>query len=417
MKILVLGGNSASDFISKKLLEDSRVEKVWHFGANGDNITTSRYKPFPVNKDFILNFVQNVNRKIDLVIPTALVFQLWKDLDKIIRERNIPILMPSYSLGNLEWSKYAGKKLLTDLGIPTPNAIKISKSELIADFFKFQRPYVIKYEQDSRFGLQTIIIDDSNIDLEFATINNAEESPMRKNFKKLDQEPTFIIEDYVYGIREYSYHAICNEKNWRYLGTARDYKKRYENDIGHNTISMGSYSPVEDVDARVSSYISKILEYLKSKGTPFVGILYLGIMIDSNGTPQVLEINTRPGSPEIETIIPTIETNLLDIFLSTSLNEEIPEIKFNDNNVVSLRIVNKEYNEKIAATEESFSLPDLGPTTENIIISKGAQKKIWHSVITVVDKDIDIAASKIYKFLENKPMGDFTFRTDIGYLK
>jgi phosphoribosylamine--glycine ligase len=417
MKILVLGPNSTADFISQKLLEDDRVEKVWHFGANGNKLTTLRYKPFPINKDFLLNFVQNPNRQIDLIIPTTLIFQLWKKFDEIVREKNIPILMPSYGLGDLEWSKHAGKQLLTMLGIPTPHFRKVHRSELIKDFYHLPRPYVIKYEQDSRFGLQTIIINDSTIDTEFATIINAQESAMRKNLKKSDEETPFIIEDYVDGMQEYSYHAICNEKNWQYLGTARDYKKRYENDIGHNTISMGAYSPVENVDLQISSYVSKILEFLKSKETPFVGILYLGIMIDKTGTPQVLEINTRPGSPEIETIIPTIDTNLLDIFSSTALNNEIPEIKFNNQHVVSLRIVNKDYTEQVATSKVSFILPDLPPTVENITVSKGSQNKLWHSVLTISDKNRNVAASKLYQFLENKSMGDFTFRTDIGFLK
>lgn len=417
MKILVLGPNAASDFIAQKLIEDTRVEKIWHFGANGSKLATPRYKPFPIVKDFLPNFIQNPNRKIDLIIPTTLIFQLWKSFETVVREKNIPILMPSHGLGELEWSKHAGKQLLEKLSIPTPSSKKISKSELIKDFYHLPKPYVIKYEQDSRFGLQTIIIDDSNIDLEFNNIVNVKESSMRKNFKNLDQELTFIIEEYVDGVKEYSYHAICNEKNWQYLGTARDYKKRYENDIGHNTISMGSYSPVENVDLRISSYIEKILGYLKAQGTPFVGILYLGIMIDRNGTPQVLEINTRPGSPEIETIIPTIKTNLLDIFLSAALNNEIPEIKFNDQSAVSLRIVNKEYSEEISASEKKFLLPDLSFATENMMLSKGSNDKLWHSVITVADRNLEIAASKIYTFLENKSMGDFTFRKDIGFFK
>jgi phosphoribosylamine--glycine ligase len=407
MKILVIGTNSASDFISQKLLEDDRVEKIWHVGANASKFTSTRYAPFRMNKDHLLEFIKTTDQKIDLIIPTVLIFQLWKEFDKIVREKNIPILMPSYSLGDIEWSKATGKKLLNFLKIPTPNSKVLTKTELVKDFYNLPRPYVIKYEQDWKQGLQTVIVNDSTIHQEFNTL---------KSFEK-DNEPSFVVEDYIDGVREYSYHAICNRKNWRYLGSARDYKKRYEDDIGYNTISMGAYSPVPDVDPRVDRYVEKILDFLRARSTPFVGILYLGIMVDRNGVPQVLEINTRPGSPEIETIIPTIDNNLLDLFLATASNENIPEIKFNDKSAVSIRIVNKDYKEETDSSKTPFEMPTLWPIIGNIIISTGARSKIFHSVITVSDSTIETASAKLYKFLDNKSMGDFTFRTDIGKFK
>lgn len=415
MKILVIGTNTASDYISQKLLEDDRVEKVWHIGAHHTKFPSDRYSPHGFKKGPVLEFINSHCDQIDLIIPTVLALQLWPEFNNTVRRHDIPVLMPDYKLGNLEWSKATGKKLLNHLGIPTPGHRVLTKSQLLNEFRTIPRPYVLKYEQDWRHGLQTVIVNDSTVEEEYQNLLNVAESLYPAT--NADAEATFVVEDFVKGVREYSWHAICNETGWRYLGSSRDYKKRYENDIGHNTASMGSYSPVPDVDLRINEYADKIVEFLKQRGTPYVGILYLGIMVDEAGTPVVLEINTRPGSPEIESIIPTLETNLLDIFVAAANNAPIPEIKFNDMSAVSIRIVNKTYSEDVVSGDKKFIMPKLWPIIGDIKMSMGLKANLLHSLITVEDVNVDAAANQLYRFLNNKVMGDFTYRTDIGYFK
>ena len=416
MKIMVLGTNTASDYISQKLLEDDRVEKIYHFGAFYEKMPSDRYVPCDLDKNELVKFINNLkNDEIDLIIPTVLYFQLWVAFKEAVKRKKIPILMPFHNLGNLEWSKLQGKRLLSYLGIPTPEYQILNKYQLVNEFYKIPRPFVIKYEQDWKHGLQTIVITDDNVNFEYTKIADATAS----NYALTDKtkEPVFIIEQFVKGIREYSWHAICNSTGWKYLGTARDYKKRFDNDVGFNTAGMGSYSPVADVDPRINEYADSIVSFLKQKGTPYVGILYLGIMIDETGTPQVLEINTRFGSPEIESIIPTIETNLLDIFYSAAADQNIPDIKFNDRCGVSIRIVNKTYDESVLSKHKNFQRPVLWPTTGDIILSRGSKGKLLNSLVSVEDATIEAASDQLYNFLKNKIMGDFVYRKDIGYLK
>jgi phosphoribosylamine--glycine ligase len=415
MKILVVGTNTASDYISQKLLEDDRVEKIYHVGAHHTKFPSERYIPEKFKKDELLEYIRKNHKEIDLIIPTVLYFQLWSEFNSVVRNKQIPILMPNHKLGMLEWSKVTGKRLLTHLNIPTPPYRVLNKTELTNEFHSIKRPYVIKYEQDWRHGLQTIVITDDNVDKEYRDFVNAPESmyPATNN----DEQATFLVEEFVKGVREYSWHAICNITGWRYLGTSRDYKKRYENDVGHNTASMGSYSPVPDVDAKINDYAQSIVDFLIRRGTPYVGILYLGIMIDEDGTPVVLEINTRPGSPEIESIIPTIKTNLLDIFHATATNAPIPEIEFNERSAVSIRIVNQTYSEEVVLSDLQFVMPKLWPLTGDVVMSMGNKANLLHSLLTVEDDNIDAAADQLYKFLKNKTMGNFTYRTDIGYFK
>ena len=98
---------------------------------------------------------------------------------------------------------------------------------------------LLKYANIWRAGLQTVVVTNDNFQEEYADL-----------LKTIESNPgtEFVVEEFIKSTAEYSYHAWCNSTGWKYIGSARDYKKRYENDIGHNTAGMGSYSPVDDVD-------------------------------------------------------------------------------------------------------------------------------------------------------------------------
>jgi phosphoribosylamine-glycine ligase len=338
---------------------------------------------------------------------------MWPEFCRITEDKNIPVLMPGHQLGNLEWSKITGKKMLKHLGIPTAPYVEMTKGELFKNYFNIPRPFVIKYEKDWRVGLQTIVVTEDNYQQEFETLVNAP----APSFPGAIKDSVFLVESFVNGTCEYSWHAICNTTGWQYLGSARDYKKRHEGDQGHNTASMGSYAPAPSVDPRVHDYADKIIKFLAKRRTPYLGILYLGIMHDQDGTPIVLEINTRPGCPEIESIIPTLDVNLLDLFYATALDQPLPEIKFNDCCAVSLRVVNKVYNESIDSTDDHVEMPKLWPMIGGIQQYLNNNPRLLYSTLTATDSTVDGAADQIYKFLKNKFMGDFTYRTDIGYFK
>jgi hypothetical protein len=103
--------------------------------------------------------------------------------------------------------------------------------------------------------------------------------------------------------------------------------------------------------------------------------------------------------------------------MATASNQPIPDVVHNDRVGVSVRIVNKDYSDEMEHTSHRIASPQLWPLTDNIKFTKVINDRLLHSVLTVSDTTREAGADRIYKFLENKPMGDYTFRTDIGYLK
>ena len=422
MKIAVFGPGAGAHFISQRLVEEENVEQVYFVGANLAIQPTNKLVPLDIQLPEVLEFLDNT--KIDLIVLLSINHLLNKRLQNKIKEKGIPSCSPTTDLAMLEWSKVQGKELLTKLEIPTPTSRKISRDDLIEEFLNIPRPWVLKFDKDWRAGLQTIIITDENVEKEFNDLKTYGDKRFLIYMGDFVNQQ-FSIEEFMIGKREYSYHTLCGEDSWVYLGSARDYKRFYEGDVGFNTAGMGSYSPV-DINPKVHEYADKILSHLKSIGTPYTGILYLGIMEDVNGEPYVLEINARPGDPEILSILLTIDdtVSLSKILYQAATGQPIDPIVHNNKHSVSLRIVNSKYEESIKSTAlqdwnsiEPHCNPHLWPEMPDMYINLNQIRRIINSVVTVSAETRHDASGKLYKFLHNLEMYNFRYRTDIGYLE
>jgi phosphoribosylamine--glycine ligase len=180
---------------------------------------------------------------------------------------------------------------------------------------------------------------------------------------------------------------------------------------------------VPNVDAILSNYVDRFVDHFIEEGTPYVGVLYFGILVKKDGTPIVLEINTRPGDPEIQPILSVLDNNcsVAELFYKTATNQLLPKIKFADNLAsVSVRLVNENYLDYVDYNIEKNTPilnPNLWPEEADICISYNKERLLLNSVITATSDTPEHAADKIYKFLSNKDMHNYTYRTDIGYLK
>jgi phosphoribosylamine--glycine ligase len=84
---------------------------------------------------------------------------------------------------------------------------------------------------------------------------------------------------------------------------------------------MGAYAPTPIATVNLMERVQKqvlnrTINALKAKNIDYRGVLYAGLMINTNGEFKVLEFNCRFGDPETQVILPLLETPLQELILA-----------------------------------------------------------------------------------------------------
>ncbi|GMH81149.1 hypothetical protein TrST_g11753 [Triparma strigata] len=144
---------------------------------------------------------------------------------------------------------------------------------------------------------------------------------------------TCVIEQFMTG-PEASCLCFCDGKTAKLMPAAQDHKRANDGDQGLNTGGMGAYAPAPCVTPQMQDEIEemcqKTVTKMAEKGTPYVGVLYAGIMCTPSG-PSMLEYNCRFGDPETQVVLPLLETDLYEVFMACcDGNLEDVDVRFRD---------------------------------------------------------------------------------------
>ena len=424
MNIGIISSTSSYHQLAQMLLKESTSTQVYHYGAHPSLPETDRYHPVPVEipilpvnntveaeVNLILEHIKNKN--IDFVMTSAISISSSKLIHEGLQKLNIPYFFVDPEMTALEKNKSLTKKMLNSLDIPTAGGETVDGKYLFENFKSIPRPFVVKLNFVYQYGKQTVIVTDENYEEVYLDLFSVR-LDSNARITNINFNSSLIIEKFIKIKKEYSYHALFNNVDWKYLGSARDYKKIEDGDEGFNSVSMGSYN-THDIDPIVHDYAEKIFNFLKSRNYTYKGFLFLGIAVDENDVPMILEINTRSGDPELQAILGSVENNLNELFLAASSDRTIPTITHNDNKTVTIRLINNFYD----WTKPASFLPRLENCPENIIFGLEGTEPFYlkHSAFTTSDVSHEIAANKIYKYLDSQFVGQYRYRRDIGILK
>src|SRR5918994_2070550 len=176
---------------------------------------------------------------------------------------------------------------------------------------------------------------------------------------------TVVIETFLEG-EEISVFALTNGHDIELLPVAQDHKRLLEGDQGPNTGGMGAYSPVAlgtpDLIERVKrEVLEPTLEQMRRQKTPFTGVLYAGLMIDSSGAPWVVEFNCRLGDPEAQAVLPLVDSGLTDAFLNVAQGRAPTRLSASRGSAVTTVLASRGYPD---ASEKGapIRLPDQQPS-------------------------------------------------------
>ena len=232
-----------------------------------------------------------------------------------------------------------------------------------------------------------------------------------------------VIEERLVG-QEVSLMAFTDGISVATMIPAQDHKRLLDGDEGPNTGGMGAYAPApifttELVNEALESVLKPAVKGLYDEGTPFIGVLYAGLMLAPDGI-RVLEFNCRFGDPETQVVLPLLETDLLDI-AEACVNGNLADvnIRWKDGAAVCVVLASKGYPEKA----ESGKVVTFGELPEKAVCFHAGTKTENGQILTAGGRvlgltawadTIESAIDTAYSNVRNVSFDGMQYRQDIA---
>ena len=349
MNVGIIGSGGREHAICYMLNKSKKVSKIFCFPGNaGTDLIAQNVNLDPDNFYKLEKYCMEKNIKMLVVGPEK---PLVNGIVDHFNDKSIKVFGPDKLSSKLEGSKIFTKKICQKNNIPTSKFKICDSLNKTLDYLKNSYfPLVIK--ADGLASGKGVYICKN-----FSEAKTASEEIFKGKFGIAEQ---ILIEEFLDG-EEMSYFIVTDGKNYKFFGSAQDHKRIGEGDTGKNTGGMGCYSPSRLLNEKLELKIKKriiepTLNAINEYGGVYKGFLYVGLMI-KDGEPFLIEFNVRMGDPECQTILPTVETDLMDIFKSCcdgKLNET--KISFFESKSICIVLCSKGYPEKF---EKNIQIKDL----------------------------------------------------------
>lgn len=262
------------------------------------------------------------DHQVDLVVigPEA---PLVAGVADHVRAAGIPVFGPSAEAARLESSKAFAKEIMAAAGVDTAQAYPCqSRAEVEAALGKFTPPYVVKNDGLAA-GKGVVVTQDLEAALAHADACLASEGG------------AVLVEEYLDG-PEVSLFCLSDGETVVPLAPAQDFKRAYDADAGPNTGGMGAYSPLPWLESGFSEQVVErvarpVVDEMRRRGTPFVGLLYCGLACTSRGI-RVVEFNARFGDPETQVVLARLRTPLAPLLYAAATGElgQVEPLQWNE---------------------------------------------------------------------------------------
>ncbi len=308
MKVLVVGSGGREHVICWKLKQSEKVSELYCAPGNGGIASIATCISIPADDiEGMIRFA--INEGIDFVM-VAPENPLALGLVDRLQEKGIRAFGPSAAAARIESSKAYSKDLMMRYNIPTAKYRLFDNEEDALAYAREVTPPAVVKADGLALGKGVIIARDGR-ELEEAIRSMFSE----KKFGSAGDR--VLIEEYLEG-PELTILAFSDGDTVLPMVSSRDHKRALDNDQGKNTGGMGAITPGADLTEEqeteiYNTIIVPTISALTSEGTPFVGVIYYGLILTKSG-PKVIEYNARFGDPEAQAILPRLQNDLLSVF-------------------------------------------------------------------------------------------------------
>jgi phosphoribosylamine--glycine ligase len=284
MKVLLLGSGGREHALAWRLAQSPALEELHAAPGNPGIATLGDCHPVRAeDAEAVLELARALDVDLVVVGPEA---PLVAGVADELRHGGVAVFGPSAVAARIEGSKSFAKEVMRAAGVATAATMPVARP-----------PCVVK--ADGLAAGKGVHVCRSDQELETAL----------RAIARLGGP--VVVEELLEG-EEISVFALTDGARAIALPAAQDFKRVGDGDTGPNTGGMGAYAPVHGIDAEeiVESVHRPVLEELARRESPFVGVLYAGLMLTDDG-PRVLEFNCRFGDPETQAIVPLLGDELL----------------------------------------------------------------------------------------------------------
>jgi phosphoribosylamine---glycine ligase len=321
VRVLLIGSGGREHALAWKLSQSPRLTELHAAPGNPGIARLGECHPVRAeDAEGLLDLAHSVDTDLVVVGPEA---PLVAGVADELRHAGIAVFGPGKEAARIEGSKTFAKEVMRAAGVPTAETMSEARA-----------PCVVKAD-----GLAA----GKGV---FVCRNRDELDAALREVARLGD--TWLVEELLEG-DEVSAFALASGVQTIVLPIAQDYKRAFDGDEGPNTGGMGAYSPVVGLDESagteelIDTIHLPVLRELAARGTPFVGVLFAGMMLTDAG-PKVLEFNCRLGDPEAQVLLPRLEGDLLGAMAGAAAGDAAsPALAVSDQAAVTVVIAAADY--------------------------------------------------------------------------
>ncbi len=408
MRILVLGSGAREHAIIASLKSEATAHEI--IAAPG-NAGIAAVVPVvaldPTRGDVVSAYALDNDIELVIIGPEA---PLVAGVADALRQRGIAVFGPGKAAAAVEGSKTFAKRIMDDAGVPTGRATRAGTlADALEAIDEYGPPYVVKADGLAA-GKGVLVTPDRDAAVDHASYWLAHGAVLVEEFLAGQEVSLFLLSDG---------HTVLP------LSPAQDYKRAFDGDQGPNTGGMGAYSPLPwlpdgFVDEVIDSIAVPTIRQLASEHTPFIGLLYCGLILTDDGI-RVIEFNARFGDPETQVVLPRLISPLSELLLAAATGElsSQPRPEFSDDVAVVVVLASEGYPDDPITGRPITGLDDVHDVTvahAATALVDGSYIAAGGRVLSVVatGRTFSEARARAYTALDTIHLDGGHYRTDIA---
>jgi phosphoribosylamine--glycine ligase len=398
VRVLVVGSGGREHALAWKLAQSPRLESL--HAAPGNPGIARHGECHPVraeDAEAVLALCSELEIDLAVVGPET---PLVAGLADTLRHAGVAAFGPSAAAARIEGSKTFAKEVMAAASVPTARPLAVARPPCVvkADGLAAGKGvFVCRTQGELDAGLRGAASLGSDV----------------------------VIEELLEG-EEVSLLVLTDGRETVPLAPAQDFKRIEDGDNGPNTGGMGSFSPVpglgeSEVEELVDTIHRPVLAELARRGSPFVGVLYAGLMLSADG-PRVLEFNCRFGDPETQSILPRLEGDLLGALKSAASGRLDGEVAVANDAAVTIVLASGHYPQRSDDRGTPIDGVEDAEATGALVFHAGTARHEGRLVtnggrilnVTARGEDVAAARSMAYEAVERISFAGMRFRRDVA---